>query len=53
MSLDKEVDVVSGDLVLDEDPAPLQKREAQHPNFRRMSIVAKRLDSPGYHLVRR
>ena len=53
MPLGIEVGLGSGDLLLDEDPAPLQKREAQHPNFRRMSIVAKRLDSPGYHLVRR
>jgi len=38
--------------VLDGDPAP-PKRTQPPSNFRPMSIVAKRLDAPGYHLVRR
>jgi len=39
-----------GDIVLDGDPAPSQKGTA--PNFRPMSIVAKRLYVSGYHLLR-
>jgi len=41
-----------GHIVLDRDPAPLPKR-GQSPNFRPMSIVAKRLYVSGYHMVRR
>ena len=39
-----------GDIVLDGDPAP---QKAQISHFWPMYIVVKRLDAPGYHLVRR
>ena len=46
--LGMEVGLSLGDFVLDGDPAPLPKKEAEPggraPNFRPMSIVAKRLD---------
>jgi len=53
--LDTEVGLSPGDLVvLDGDPAPTQKGgRAASPNFRPMSIVAKRLDGPRWHLARR
>ena len=38
------------DVVLDGDPAPLPQK-GQIPNFRPMSIVAKRLDGSRWHLV--
>jgi len=41
-----------GHFVLDGDPTP-PKRPQPPPNFRRMSIVAKRLDGSICHLVRR
>ena len=45
MPLGVEVDLGPDDVVLDGDPAPLPKRGgAPFPNFRPMSIVAKRLD---------
>jgi len=45
MPLGKEVDLDPGDIVLDGDPAPPKKGHSTPlPNFRRMSIVAKRLD---------
>jgi len=40
-------------IVLDGDAAPLPKKGARDPNFRSMSIVAKRLYVSGYHLLRR
>ena len=47
MSLGMELDLGPGDFVLDGDPAPFPKKEAEPgggaPNFRPMSIVAKRL----------
>jgi len=52
MSLGMAVGLSPGDFVLYGDPAPLQKRGAA-PNFRPMSIAAKRLDVPRCHLVRR
>jgi len=39
--------------VLDGHPVPPSKRGTASPNFRPMSIVAKRLDGLEYHLVRR
>jgi len=48
MPLGTEVGLDSGDIVLDGDPLP-QKGHA--PDFRPMSIVAKRLNVSGYHLV--
>jgi len=42
-----------GDSVLDGDPPPPRKGAQQPPIFRPMSIVAKRLDRSGYHLVQR
>jgi len=43
MSLSTEVGLSPGQIVLDMDPAP-NKKAAQPPNFRPLSIVAKRLD---------
>ena len=42
-----------GDTVLDGDPAAPTERDTAAPTFRPMSIVVKRLDVSGYHLVRR
>ena len=42
MPLGMEVGLGPGDFVLDGDSTP--EKRAQHPNFRPMSIVAKRLD---------
>jgi len=44
MPLGEQVDIGPGDIVLDGDPAP---------NFHPISVVAKRLDGPRCHLVRR
>jgi len=52
MPFGMDVGLGPGDFVFDGDPVPHQKR-AQSPNFRSMSIVAKRLYESGYHLVRR
>ena len=53
--LGMEVGLSPGDLVvLDGDPAPPQKGKRGHcplPNFWPISIVAKRLDAPRYHLA--
>jgi len=42
MSLGMEIGVGSGDIVLDGGPAPPHKKRGTAPNFRPMSIVAKR-----------
>ena len=52
MALGTEVDLGPGHVVLDTDLAPLPKK-GQSPNFRPLSIVAKRLDGSRWHLVRR
>ena len=52
MPLGMEVGFSPGDFVLDGDPAPTQKG-VQPPNYRPMSIVAKRLHGSRCHLVRR
>jgi len=52
MSLGMEVSLGPGDFVLDWNSA-LQKRMDTFPNFRPMSIVAKRPDGSRCHLVRR
>jgi len=47
MQLGREVTEVClspSDIVLDGNPAPLPQKGADPPNFRPMSIVAKRLD---------
>jgi len=47
-----EVGLSPGDFVLDGDPATLLKKRAEPlPNFRPISIVAKRLDASRCHLV--
>jgi len=53
MPLGMEVGLGPGDFVLDGDPTPLPKmgRSPPLPNFRPMSIVAKRLDGSRWHLV--
>ena len=43
MALGMEVGLGSGHIVLDGDPAPPKKGGGTAPNFRSMSIVAKRL----------
>ena len=53
MVLGMEVGLDPDHIVLDGDPAPLPKKRAEPPNFRPISIVAKRLNVSGYHLVRR
>jgi len=53
MPLGMEAGFGPGDFVLDGDPAPLPKKGGGAPNFRPISIVAKRLYVSGYHLVRR
>ena len=53
MPLGKEVDLGPDDIVLDGDPAPPKRAQEPHPNFRTMSIVAKRQYVSGYHLVQR
>jgi len=52
MPLGREIGLSPSDIVLDGDPAPLAQKGAG-PNFRPMSIVAKRLDGSRWHLVRR
>jgi len=49
--LGMEVGLDPGDFVTDGDPAPLPKKVAETPNFRPISIVAKRLDGSRCHLV--
>jgi len=55
MSLGVEVVLGTGDIVLDGDPAPLAVggTAASPHTFWPMSIVAKRLDGSGYHLLQR
>jgi len=53
MKLGMEVGLGPGDFVLDGDPAPPQKKKEHTPNFRSMSVVAKRLDGSRCHLVSR
>ena len=48
-----EVGLSPGHIVLDGDPAPPERGKAPPSTFRPMCIVAKRLDAPGYHLMRR
>jgi len=51
MPLGVEVGLRPGDFVLDGDPLPLPQKGTESPNFRPMSIVAKRLYASAYHLV--
>jgi len=52
MPLGTKVGLSPGDFVLDADPAPSPRREwIPLPNFRPISIVAKRLDASIRHLV--
>ena len=50
MPLGTEVGLGPGDVVLDGGQLPLK---GTAPDFRPVSIVAKRLDASGYHLIRR
>jgi len=56
MKLGMKVGLGPGHIVLDGDPAPPPKKmgtaATSYPNFRPMSIVAKRLDGSRCHLVR-
>ena len=49
--LGTEVGLSSDEIVLDWDPSPLPKRAEPFPNFRSMSVVAKRLDGSRWHLA--
>jgi len=50
MPLGMEIGLGPGDIVLDGNPAPPKRgRGRAAPTFRPMSIVAKRLDGPGYY----
>ena len=52
MKLGMQVGLGPGHIVLDEDPAPLPKKGAEPPpNFRPISVVAKRLDASSCHSV--
>jgi len=51
MALGMEVGLGPGHIVLDGDPAPPPKRGRAPPNFRPISIVAKRLHASRCHLV--
>ena len=52
MPLGMEAGLSPGDFVLDGDPAPLPRKGAEPPpNFRLISIVAKRLDASICHSV--
>jgi len=53
MALGMEVGLSPGNFVLDEDPAPTSAKRSRSPlpNFRPMSIVAKRLDGSRSHLA--
>jgi len=52
MPLGTQVGLGPDDNVLDGDPAPLSKKgQSPLPNFRPMSIVAKRLNGSGWHLT--
>jgi len=44
MKLGTQVGLGPGHIMLDGDPAPSPKKGTQPPNFRPMSVVAKRLD---------
>jgi len=44
MKLGTQAGIGPGHIVLDGDPAPLPKNKAEPPNFRPISVVAKRLD---------
>jgi len=49
--LGMEVGLSPGDFVLDGDPVTFPQKGAAPPNFRPISIVAKRLDASKCHLV--
>jgi len=51
MKLGMEVGLGPSHIVLDGDPAPPPKKRGTAPSFQAMSVVAKRLDRPRYHLV--
>ena len=51
LPLGMEIGLGPGDFVLDGDPAPPSPKGGRAPNFRPMSIVAKRLDGSKWHLA--
>jgi len=53
MPLGVEVGLGPGHIVLDGNPVPPPPKGGATPNFRPMSIVAKRLDGSRWHLVQR
>ena len=52
LGMELEVGLGPGHIVLAGDPAPLPQRVTA-PNFRPISVVAKRLDGSRFHLVER
>jgi len=52
MALGMDVGLGPGHIALHGDPAPLPQKGDRAPNFRPISIVAKRLYVSGYHLAR-
>ena len=53
MPLGMDVGLGPGHIVLDGDPVPRKRGGGTAPNFRPVSVVAKRLDGSRCHLVRR
>jgi len=51
MALGMEMGLGPGHIVLDGDPAPALQKGGRAPNFRPISIVAKRLDASRCHLA--
>jgi len=51
MLLGTEVGLGPGNIALDGDPAPPQEKGGTAPNFRPLSVVAKRLDGLRCHFV--
>jgi len=51
MPLGREIGLSPSDIVLDGDPAPHLPKSGRAPNFRPISVVAKRLDASRCHLV--
>ena len=50
MPIGRDVGLGPGGIVLDWDPAPSSQKGGTAPNFRPMSIAAKRLYASGYHM---
>jgi len=51
MPLGMEVDLGPTHILLHGEPAPIPQKGAEPPNFRPLSVVAKRMDTSKCHLV--